>query len=223
MSDHIFKQFDKELKALKDKLLLMAAKVEERLSDAIRSLVQRDQELAKRTTESDRDINRLEMEVDELAVKMIALRQPAARDLRFITTALKIVTDLERCGDLAVNIAERAVALNEDEQLKPYIDLPKMAGEAQQLLKDALDAFVNGDADKATSVLERDQMVDDLFVQIFRELITYMMQDPRTITRAIGLIFVAKHLERVADHATNLAEQAIFLAKGKDVRHVHTT
>ncbi len=223
MSDHIFKQFDKELKALKDKLLLMAAKVEERLSDAIRSLVQRDQELAKRTTESDRDINRLEMEVDELAVKMIALRQPAARDLRFITTALKIVTDLERCGDLAVNIAERAVALNEDEQLKPYIDLPKMAGEAQQLLKDALDAFVNGDADKATSVLERDQMVDDLFVQIFRELITYMMQDPRTITRAIGLIFVAKHLERVADHATNIAEQAIFLAKGKDVRHVHTT
>ena len=223
MSDHIFKQFDKELKALKDKLLLMAAKVEERLSDAIRSLVQRDQELAKRTTESDRDINRLEMEVDELAVKMIALRQPAARDLRFITTALKIVTDLERCGDLAVNIAERAVALNEDEQLKPYIDLPKMAGEVQQLLKDALDAFVNGDADKATSVLERDQMVDDLFVQIFRELITYMMQDPRTITRAIGLIFVAKHLERVADHATNIAEQAIFLAKGKDVRHVHTT
>lgn len=223
MSDHIFKQFDKELKALKDKLLLMAAKVEERLSDAIRSLVQRDQELAKRTTESDRDINRLEMEVDELAVKMIALRQPAARDLRFITTALKIVTDLERCGDLAVNIAERAVALNEDEQLKPYIDLPKMAGEAQQLLKDALDAFVNGDADKATSVLERDQMVDNLFVQIFRELITYMMQDPRTITRAIGLIFVAKHLERVADHATNIAEQAIFLAKGKDVRHVHTT
>ena len=223
MSDHIFKQFDKELKALKDKLLLMAAKVEERLSDAIRSLVQRDMELAKRTTESDRDINRLEMEVDELAVKMIALRQPAARDLRFITTALKIVTDLERCGDLAVNIAERAVALNEDEQLKPYIDLPKMAGEAQQLLKDALDAFVNGDADKATSVLERDQMVDDLFVQIFRELITYMMQDPRTITRAIGLIFVAKHLERVADHATNIAEQAIFLAKGKDVRHVHTT
>ncbi len=223
MSDHIFKQFDKELKALKDKLLLMAAKVEERLSDAIRSLVQRDMGLAKRTTESDRDINRLEMEVDELAVKMIALRQPAARDLRFITTALKIVTDLERCGDLAVNIAERAVALNEDEQLKPYIDLPKMAGEAQQLLKDALDAFVNGDADKATSVLERDQMVDDLFVQIFRELITYMMQDPRTITRAIGLIFVAKHLERVADHATNIAEQAIFLAKGKDVRHVHTT
>ena len=223
MRDHIFKQFDKELKALKDKLLLMAAKVEERLSDAIRALVQRDQELAKRTTESDRDINRLEMEVDELAVKMIALRQPAARDLRFITTALKIVTDLERCGDLAVNIAERAVALNEDEQLKPYIDLPKMAGEAQQLLKDALDAFVNGDADKATSVLERDQMVDDLFVQIFRELITYMMQDPRTITRAIGLIFVAKHLERVADHATNIAEQAIFLAKGKDVRHVHTT
>jgi len=223
VSDHIFKQFDKELKALKDKLLLMAAKVEERLSDAIRSLVQRDMELAKRTTESDRDINRLEMEVDELAVKMIALRQPAARDLRFITTALKIVTDLERCGDLAVNIAERAVALNEDEQLKPYIDLPKMAGEAQQLLKDALDAFVNGDADKATSVLERDQMVDDLFVQIFRELITYMMQDPRTITRAIGLIFVAKHLERVADHATNIAEQAIFLAKGKDVRHVHTT
>jgi len=223
VSDHIFKQFDKELKALKDKLLLMAAKVEERLSDAIRSLVQRDMGLAKRTTESDRDINRLEMEVDELAVKMIALRQPAARDLRFITTALKIVTDLERCGDLAVNIAERAVALNEDEQLKPYIDLPKMAGEAQQLLKDALDAFVNGDADKATSVLERDQMVDDLFVQIFRELITYMMQDPRTITRAIGLIFVAKHLERVADHATNIAEQAIFLAKGKDVRHVHTT
>ena len=219
MSDHIFKQFDKELKALKDKLLLMAAKVEERLSDAIRSLVQRDQELAKRTTESDRDINRLEMEVDELAVKMIALRQPAARDLRFITTALKIVTDLERCGDLAVNIAERAVALNEDEQLKPYIDLPKMAGEAQQLLKDALDAFVNGDADKATSVLERDQMVDDLFVQIFRELITYMMQDPRTITRAIGLIFVAKHLERVADHACNLAEMIVFLVEGKDVRH----
>lgn len=222
MSDHIFKQFDKELKTLKDKLLLMAAKVEERLSDAIRAMVERDQDLAKRTTESDRDINRLEMEVDELAVKMIALRQPAARDLRFITTAPKIVTDLERCGDLAVNIAERAVALNEDEQLKPYIDLPKMADLALTLLKDALDAFVNGDADKANGVLERDNMVDKLFVQIFRELITYMMQDPRTITRAIGLIFVAKHLERVADHATNIAEQAIFLAKGKDIRHMHT-
>jgi len=222
VSDHIFKQFDKELKTLKDKLLLMAAKVEERLSDAIRAMVERDQDLAKRTTESDRDINRLEMEVDELAVKMIALRQPAARDLRFITTALKIVTDLERCGDLAVNIAERAVALNEDEQLKPYIDLPKMADLALTLLKDALDAFVNGDADKANGVLERDNMVDKLFVQIFRELITYMMQDPRTITRAIGLIFVAKHLERVADHATNIAEQAIFLAKGKDIRHMHT-
>jgi phosphate transport system protein len=223
LNDHIFKQFDRELKTLKDKLLLMAAKVEERLADSVRCLVQRDQDLAKRTTESDRDINRLEMEVDELCVKIIALRQPAARDLRFITTALKIVTDLERCGDLAVNIAERAVELNSDEQLKPYIDLPKMSEATQAMLKDALDAFVNGDADKANSVLERDGKVDELFVQIFRELITYMMQDPRTIQRAIGLIFVAKHLERVADHATNIAEQAIYLAKGKDVRHVHTT
>ncbi len=223
MNDHIFKQFDRELKMLKDKLLLMAAKVEERLADSVRSLVMRDQDLAKRTTESDRDINRLEMEIDELCVKIVALRQPAARDLRFITTALKIVTDLERCGDLAVNIAERAVELNSDEQLKPYIDLPKLSESTQSMLKDALDAFVNGDADKATAVLERDHHVDELFVQIFRELITYMMQDPRTIQRAIGLIFVAKHLERVADHATNIAEQAIYLAKGKDVRHVHTT
>ena len=160
--------------------------------------------------------------IDELSLSIIALRQPAASDLRFITLALKVSTDLERIGDLCVNIAERALELNEEPQLKPYIDLPKMAEAAEGMIVDALEAFLRGDADLAAAVTQRDDYIDQLNVQIFRELLTFMMEDPKTITRATRLIFVGKYLERIADHATNIAEMVIFMVKGKDIRHMGT-
>jgi phosphate transport system protein len=170
--------------------------------------------------EYDHEINRQEVAIDELALNVIALRQPAARDLRFITLALKVSTDLERIGDSCVNIAERTLELNEEPQLKPYIDLPKMAEAAEGMISDSLEAFLRGDAALAEEVTRRDDTVDQLNEQVFRELLTFMMEDPRTISRATRLMFIGKYLERMGDHATNIAEMVIFMVRGKDIRHM---
>jgi phosphate transport system protein len=211
--------FQKELDELKENLLKMAAMVEDAIRDSVQSLVKRDSELAQKTFEYEGRINKLEIVIDDMCLRLLALRQPMAADLRFITSAMKIITDLERMGDQAVNIAERAISLNQEPQIKPYIDIPKMAEIAQSMVKDVLDAFVNRDSKLARSVCERDDLVDGLNDQVVRELVTYMMSDPRTITRAVHLMIVARCLERIADHATNIAEDVIFMVDALVIKH----
>lgn len=220
LEGHIYKTFDLELKELKEKLLYEGGLVEKAIQNAIKSLQERDSERAKGVIENDDIINSNEIEVDELCLKLLALRQPAARDLRFITTAIKINYDLERIGDMAVNICERVQEINQEPQLKPYIDLPKMAEIVQIMVKESLDAFVREDVQLALKVTRDDEQVDQLLDQIFRELLTYMMQDMRTISRATRLLFISKYLERMADHAVNIAELVIFMVEGKIIRHL---
>ncbi len=211
--------FQKELEELKKNLLKMAALVEEAVRDAVQSLVQADSSLAQKTFDGEDRINSMENTIDEMCLKLLALRQPMAVDLRFITAAMKIVTDLERMGDQAVNIAERAISLMEEPQLKPYIDLPRMAEIVQSMVKDALKAFVNRDSKLARKVCERDDVVDGLNNQVFRELLTYMISDPKTITRAVHLIIISRCLERIADHATNIGEDVIFMVDALVIKH----
>ncbi|HEV8141982.1 MAG TPA: phosphate signaling complex protein PhoU [Methylomirabilota bacterium] len=213
------RHFHEELGALKQTLLAMGGLVEDQIRRVMRALVERDDEQARDVIDRDRQVNAYENEIDKKCVELLALHQPAAGDLRFITTAMKIVTDLERIGDQAVNIAQRALELNREPQLKPYIDLPRMAEKAQAMMKESLDAFVSRDASLARRVRGQDEAVDALNHQIFRELLTFMMEDPSTIPRAIRLILIARFLERVADHATNIAEMVVFLVESKIVRH----
>ncbi len=213
------RHFHEELEALKQTLLAMGGLVEDQIRRVMRALTERDDALAREVIDRDRQVNTYDVEVDEQCVELLALHQPAASDLRFITTAMKIVTDLERIGDQAVNIAQRAIELNQEPQLKPYIDLPRMAEKAQQMVKDSLDAFVSRDTALARRVCAADAEVDALKEQIFRELLTFMMQDTRSIPRAIRLILISRFLERVADHATNIGEMVIYLVEGKMVRH----
>ena len=211
--------FQKELEGLKERLLKMASLVEKTIADAVKSLMTRDSDLAQRTIDSDDAINDLELVIDEMCLKLLALRQPMAIDLRFITAAMKIVTDLERMGDQAVNIAERAITLNQEPQLKPYIDIPRMAEITQSMVKDVLDAFVKQDSRLARSVCVRDDLVDGLNDQVFRELITYMISDSKTISRCVHLMIVGRCLERIADHATNIAEDVIFMIDAQIIKH----
>jgi phosphate transport system protein len=211
--------FQKELQELKADLLKMAALVEEAISTAVQSLVKRDSDLGKKTFEGENQINKMEIDIEDRCLKLLALMHPMAADLRFVTSAMKIITDLERMGDQAVNIVERAVSLNQEPQLKPYLDIPKMAEIAQSMVKDVLDAFVNQDSRLARSVCERDDLVDGLNDQVFRELLTFMMSDSQTITRAIHLMIVCRCLERIADHATNIAEDVIFLVDARVIKH----
>jgi phosphate transport system protein len=217
--EHIVKQYDMELNDIRTKLLEMGGKVELMISNSIMALVDRNSELADRTILSDYEINHLEVETDEKCLEVLARWQPTARDLRFLTLALKIVTDLERIGDQCVSIASRVKELNEEPPLKPYIDLPRLAEAARTMVKEALDAFVRGDEQLALKVCKEDQFVDDLNIQIQRELLTFMMEDPSTISRALKLNYISKYLERIADHSTNVAEMVIFMLKGKDIRH----
>ncbi len=217
---HTDRLYEGELRKIREMLLMMGAKVEEMLSHAMRALIERDTELAERTLYIDRQINRLEMEVDDLCLRVLARRQPVASDLRFVTMALKVVTDLERMGDLGVNICERVIELNEEPPLKPYVEVVNMAEAAQEMLREALDAFVAGDAERAQAIVERDSKVDAYYTAIFRELLTYMMENPRNIFRATRVQSIAKYIERIADHATNLAEMVVFMVRGKDIRHV---
>ncbi len=214
------REYKSELDKLQDQLLLVGAKVEEMIANSMQALVKRDSELARRTIAADREVNRMEIEIDDLCLRILARRQPVASDLRLITTGLKIVTDLERIGDSAVNICERVVELNTEPVLKPYVDIPRMAEIVQGMVREALDAFVNKDPQRATEVVERDRLVDAYYGQVFRELLTYMMEEPRNIYRAVRAQSVAKYLERIGDHATNVAEMVIFMVGGKDVRHV---
>ena len=217
--EHFSRIYDTELYEIREKLLEMGGKVEMMINNAMKSLVERDSGLAEQTIEFDHEINHLEVEIDEKCLVVLATRQPAARDLRFITLALKIVTDLERIGDQCTAVAKRALELNQEPPLKPYIDLPRMAHWAAVMVKEALDAFVRGDAELALKVCNDDQFVDDLNEQIQRELLTFMMEEPETISRAIKINYISKCIERIADHATNIAEMVIFMVKGKDIRH----
>jgi phosphate transport system protein len=219
MKEHTDKHYEQELQKLREAILLMGARVERMIADAVRTLERRDAAFAGKLIEQDHEINRAELETDGLCLRLLALRQPAASDLRFITIALKIVTDLERMGDLGVNVCERAIDLAALPPLHTEADIPRMAEHARAMLKDALDAFVSRDAEKAEAVLRRDAAVDELYHQSFRLLLHGMMADPTTIQRAIPYLSVAKYLERFADHATNLAEMVVFMVRGEDIRH----
>jgi phosphate transport system protein len=197
----------------------MGGLAEQRVSIAVRALVERDPALVERVIEGDRPLNTLHIEIDTRAFRMLALHQPMAVDLRAIVSAVKINTDLERVGDLAVNIAEAGLRYLRHAPVKPLIDIPRMADIAQAMLRDALDAYVRRDTALAQSVLDRDDRLDELKTQVFRELLTYMLQDPRTIEPALDLILVSRHLERIGDHATNVAEDVIFMVSARDVRH----
>jgi phosphate transport system protein len=217
---HIDPHYEEELRELHHKVLEMGGFVEKQISDAIQALITRDSDLARLTIERDKTVNRMDVEIDERCLRLLALHQPTARDLRLITTALKITTDLERTGDIAENICKRALELNTEPQLKPFLDIPRMAEIAEAMLRKSLDAFVREDVDLALEVCHDDNMVDQLAHQVLRELISFMMEDPRTITRALRLVFIARHLERTADHATNIAEMVVFMVKGKSIRHL---
>ncbi|MCP9438654.1 MAG: phosphate signaling complex protein PhoU [Nitrospira sp.] len=213
------RHFDEELAELKAKLVRMAGLVEDQIDKALEALIKRDSEQASRVIERDHKVNALDVEIDEECIGLLALHQPAARDLRLVTTAMKISTELERISDLAENICERTIELNQEPQLKPYIDIPRMGNIARVMVKESIDAFVKEDAALARKVLKDDDLVDDLMEQIFRELLSFMIENPHTISRAIRLSFVAKYLERIADHATNMAELVVYLVEGKIIRH----
>jgi phosphate transport system protein len=212
--------FDEELQHLKEKLLRMGSLVEDAVKNSITALVERDNALAQKVIDNDRQVNTLDVEIDEESIRLIALRQPMATDLRFITMAMKITTDMERMGDLAVNIAERALELNEEPVLKPYIDIPKMREISQGMIRDALNAFVKKDKKLAMEVILRDDEVDDLKHDVLQELAFFMAQDPTTVSRAMKISFVATYLERIADHATNIAEMVIYFVDGRMIRHM---
>jgi phosphate transport system protein len=213
------RHFDLDLQQLKERILYMGSLAETMIHIAIKALVDRKRDLVKDVYRQEEEVNKLQIEVDDRALQMIALHQPAASDLRFITGAMKINSDLERIADQAVNICETTEYLLEEPPLKPLIDVPRMAQIASKMLKDALDSFVNRDENLARSVLVRDDQVDELKDQVFRELLTYMISDPATIKRAIDLILISRNLERIADHATNIAEDVVFVVAGKDIRH----
>ena len=215
----MLRHFDEELATLKSKLLQMGALVEEQIREALRALVDRDEDLARKVIVNDRRVNTLDVEIDEACLELLALFKPAARDLRFITTAMKISTELERMSDLAENICERAIELNEEPQLKPYIDIPRMADKAMRMVWNSLDAFVKWDSELARKVLDNDDEVDELTEQIFRELLSFMIENPQTIPRAMRLSFIAKYIERIADHATNIGELVVYMVEGRIIRH----
>jgi phosphate transport system protein len=213
----------KELVKLRNRVLRLGSMVEQAIQDSVKSLVEGKSDLAKKVIKRDQQINALDIEIDKESIRLLSLGQPKARDLRFIVTTLKITTDLERMGDLAVNIAERAIELNKEPQLKPYIDIPRMAGIVQEMVRDSLDAYVKGCTSLPYKVIKIENEIDKLMEQVFNELLFFMIQDPRTASRAIRIISVAKYLERIADHATNVAEMVIYMCEGKLVRHVVVT
>jgi len=213
--------FEDELQQLKNRLLEMGALVEDRVHRAVHSLIDRKAEEAEVIIRGDQVVNELHIEIDDRCLRLLATQTPLAVDLRLITSAMKINSDLERIGDQAVNVAENVVKILPQPPLKPLIDIPRMAEIAEKMTRDSLDAFVKRDPELARDVLRRDDAVDQLKDQVFRELLTYMMADPGTIQRALALILISRNLERVADHATNIAEDVIFLVEAKDVRHHH--
>ena len=217
--EHTSKQYEQQLRTLKEKLLQMSHRAEVSIADATLALVERRPSLAQRVIDEDDELDRLELEIDDLCFEILALEHPVASDLRFITTVIKIVGDIERIGDNGVNIARRALEIMDEPELKPVIDIPVAARAAQKILKESLDAFINADVGLAKRVIESDKYIDAVCEQMLRELLTYMFEDPATVSRALRLIFVARNLERIGDHASNIAEMVIFLVEGQDVRH----
>jgi phosphate transport system protein len=219
MAERMVPHFQEELEQLKTRLLEMGGLAEDRVRTVLRALVDRDSALVDRVLAGDGPINRLHIELDNRCFKLLALHQPMAVDLRAIVSAVKINTDLERVGDLAINIAEAVRRYFQHPPVKELIDIPRMADIAQRMLRDALDAYVRRDTTLARSVLNEDDVLDALKTQVFRELLTYMLQDPSTIEPALDLILISRHLERIGDHATNVAEDVIFMVSAEDVRH----
>ena len=220
MPQHTDRTYEADLAHLRTVILEMGGLVEDQIVQAVRALSERDDSLARLTIDRDHAVNRIDVEVDELCIKLLALHQPAARDLRLITTALKITTDLERIGDLASHIAERAHELVDEDPVKAYVDLPRMAELAREMVHKSLDAFVAENDALALEVCTSDDDIDKLHEQLFRELLSFMVEDPSTISRAMRLLFVSKNLERIGDHATNIAEMVIFLVRGQSIRHM---
>lgn len=213
------RHFDREIEHLKDLLLRMGAMVEDQIAESIRALLERDTAAAQRVIDADNAIDQMELEIDQQTIEMIAMMQPAAADLRFVAAAMKITPELERIADLAVDVCERAIELNREPQLKPLIDIPRLARIAQDMVRQSLDAFVRRDPVLAREVIERDDEVDLLTEQSFRELLTYMLEDSRNISRAIRLTFIGKYFERMADGATNICEMVVYLAEGTVIKH----
>lgn len=217
---HTSREYEQELRLLREQIHVMGRKVGDAIANSMRALATHDIDVARQTIEADHGINRMEVDIDDLCRRMLALRQPVASDLRFITTALKLVTDLERIGDIGVNIAERATELEESGPASVMTALQEMAESAGAMVRDALDAFLRRDANLAQAIIERDLKMDAKYVEVFRQLLDHMMSDPSKVYADTRLQAVAKHLERVGDHATNLAEMTVFLVHGKDIRHL---
>ena len=213
------RHFEQELEKLKSKLLVMSALVESAVYRSVQGVVEKNEELAQEVLKNEGRINELEIEIDELAISLLALQAPLAADLRLVTAAIKINNDLERMGDLSVSIAQSAMALMKEPVIRPLIDIPHIAGLAQSMVRKALDAFVNRDADLARSVLASDDAVDNMRTASYHELISFMENNPSQIGQALYLLSVVRNLERIADHSTNIAEDVLFLVKGIDVRH----
>lgn len=217
MTEHIVKSYDEQLNRMIGVIAQMGGLVEQQISAAVAALIRRDTERASEIVVTDQRIDALEHEVEQMAFRLLALRQPLAFDLRLVTSSIKIASDLERMGDYAANVAKRSITLNKLELVRPIVSVPRIAELVQGMVKDVLDAFVERDVEKALSVWRRDEDVDAMYNSLFRELLTYMMEDPRHITPCIHALFIAKNLERIGDHATNIAEQVNFLVKGKPV------
>jgi len=211
--------FDKELNALKERLLYMGSMAQGMIRVAIKGLVERDETILEEVFKNEEEVNHLQIEIDDMAMKLLALRQPMSIDLRFIAASIKINSELERIADQAVNVCQNTQVLLKYPLLKPLIDIPRMAEIAQKMLNDSLEAFVNRDPDQAQVTLAEDVKLDGLKDQIFRELLTYMISDPTTVQRALCLILISRNLERIGDHATNVCEDVIYMVQGRDIRH----
>jgi phosphate transport system protein len=216
---HTSLHYEKELQEIKNDLIYLGALTEKAIQLAMDSLTQRNSDFARKVIAEDDEIDKRDAGLEEKCIRILALRQPTAIDLRFITTAIKITGHLERIGDMAVNIAEKAIELNELSRLKPYVDLPRMASLVNEMIRNSLDAFINENLELTQKVHEHEQVVDDLNEQIFRELLTFMLDDSKTIQRAIYIMQVSKNLERIADHAKGIADMVIYMITGKSVRH----
>jgi len=216
---HTSREYERELQEIKNRLIYLGALTERAIERSVRALLERDSELARQVICEDDQIDRIDVEIEEKCIRLLALRQPAARDLRFITTAIKINGHLERIGDMAGNIAEKAIILNEVPQIKPYIDLPRMAEISRGMIRDSLDALVLGNIAQARKVREEDDTIDQLNEQIFRELLTFMLEDPRKIHASLYIMQISKSLERISDHAAGIADMVIYMVTGQSVRH----
>jgi phosphate transport system protein len=217
--ERIQRHFQERLDLLSERILRLGGLVEQAIGRSVRALVERNSELAREVVHDDREVDRLELELDELCMELLALQQPMARDLRFIATAMKITPDLERIGDHAVNISERAIEINKEPPLAPLIDISAMASRAQEMVRGALDALVRRDADAARAVIVMDDELDVRMEQVFRTLLSYMIEDPGTISRALRLTFVAKYFERIGDQATNVSEQIVYMIEAQVIKH----